>query len=172
MLSFSFGRYRRVVIAGVALACAMTGGAALAQIVRQTAPLQETPDFKPRSEPGLAPVRIAAAPKTAAGRIAFASRLSAAFLGNGGYSLKVAALETPSRNDETKRFPKLLIAGSFDEGFVFRMITAWPFIAPAQQSGFRSIDITSLLDHRHYIYDLSGKTPPHCDLTGRVCAGR
>ena len=161
---------RAIHLAIVALALAAT--AAQGQIVRQTAPFQEKPDFKPRSEPSVAPVRIAPSPKTTAGRAAFASKLSAAFLGNGGYSLKVEALETPPRGEDTKRFPKLLIAGAFDEGFVFRMITAWPFIAPAQQSGFRSVDIASLLDHRHYIYDLSARTPPHCDLTGRVCAGR
>jgi hypothetical protein len=172
MLPLSFGRHRRIVIIGAALACAIAGSAAQGQIVRQTAPFQETPEFKPRSEPSLAPVRIAPSPKTAAGRVAFASKLSAAFLANGGYSLKVAALETPSGGDEAKRFPKLLIAGAFDEGFVFRMITAWPFIAPAQQSGFRSVDITSLLDHRHYVYDLSAKAPPRCDLTGRVCTSR
>jgi hypothetical protein len=48
------------------------------------------------------------------------------------------------------------------------MMSTWPFLEPAMKSGFRSVDILSMLGQRHYVYDLSAGTP-RCDTAGRIC---
>jgi len=151
-----------------AAAVAIGGGPASAQMLqRQIAPLQSDRDLAPKPAPPIAPKTVSPSPKTASGRSAFAMRLSASLLG-GGYSLRVLSQEAATGGDDPKRFPKLLIAGALDESFVFKVITTWPFLEPAMKSGFRSVDILSMLDQRHYIYDLTAG-PPRCDTAGRVC---
>ena len=131
---------------------------------RLDVPLAQPPKAKP--EPAVAPQSVSAQPKTAAGRVKFATQLAAAFRA-GGYSLEISSQETGA--DEPKRFPKLTIAGVFDEPFVFKMISAWKFREPALKSGFRSIDIVSRLGQRRYVYDMSTGTVPKCDTQERVC---
>jgi len=151
-----------------AVVLAISSGAASAQLLqRQIAPLQSERDLAPKPAPPIAPRAIAPAQKTAAGRATFATRLSASFLAD-GYSLRVLSQESVAAGEDPRRFPKLSIAGAFDEPFVFKMMTTWPFLEPAMKSGFRSIDILSMLGQRHYIYDLSAGLP-RCDISGRVC---
>jgi hypothetical protein len=134
---------------------------------RQTAPLQTPSELKAKPQPRPAPVApIRPSARTAAGRAAFAAHLAASFKA-GGYALRVVAEDHGA--GEARQFPKLSIAGAFDESFVYRLISTWRFLDPAMKSGFRSVDIVSLLDHRHYFYDLSSGHRPHCDTSGQVC---
>jgi hypothetical protein len=151
-----------------AVVLAIGGGPATAQLLkRQIVPLQSEQELTPKPAPAIVPKAVLPAPKTAPGRAAFATRLSASFLA-GGYSLRVLSQETATGGEQPQRFPKLLIAGAFDEAFVFKMVSTWRFLEPAMKSGFRSADILSMLGQRHYIYDLSAG-PPRCDIAGRVC---
>jgi hypothetical protein len=169
--AYSFLAFRRRVglIWLAAIALAIGSGSASAQLIlpNKTVPLQSERELAPKPAPPIAPKAMSASPKTASGRSAFAMRLSASLLG-GGYSLRVLSQETATGGEDAQRFPKLLIAGAFDEAFVFKMITTWMFLEPAMKSGFRSIDILSILGQRHFIYDLSAGAPS-CDVSGRVC---
>ena len=152
---------RRLKLFAIALACCFAG-AALAQ--RAVIPFPDPPKAKP--EPEVAPRALQPAAKTPAGRTKFATQLAASFR-TAGYSLEVAAQEAGS--EEARHYPKLTIAGVFDEPFVFKMISAWRFREPALQSGFRSVDIVSRLGQRHYVYDMSSGIVPKCDTQQRIC---
>lgn len=156
------------IFAVTGLAVGLLATARAQMFERQTAPLQSPSELKakPRPNEPAAPATIAPAARTAAGRSAFAARVAAAFK-SGGYALRVVAEERGS--GDARQFPKLAIAGAFDEPFVFKLISTWPFLAPAMKSGFRSVDIVSLLDRRHYLYDFSSGALPRCDTGNRVC---
>jgi hypothetical protein len=121
----------------------------------------------PKAEPAphAAPHPLRPAPKTPSGRAAFARQFAASLLAS-GYSVRVSAQETGA--GETKLFPKLTIAGAFDDPFVYKMLSGWRFLEPAMKSGFRSVELLSTLSQRHYLYDMS-RTLPNCDTAGRVC---
>jgi hypothetical protein len=159
---------RSVLLAVLAAAFAASATPSRAQMMeRQTAPLQTPSELKAKPQPRLAPVApITPSPRTASGRAAFATHLAASFKA-GGYALRVIAEEHGT--GDARQFPKLSIAGAFDEPFVYRLISTWRFLDPAMKSGFRSADIISLLDRRHYFYDLSSSKRPRCDASGQVC---
>jgi hypothetical protein len=158
----------RPVLLALAMAFAATAAPLHAQMMeRQTAPLQTPSELKAKPQPRPAPVApIAPSARTASGRAAFAAHLAASFKA-GGYALRVVAEEHGA--SDARQFPKLSIAGAFDEPFVYRMISTWRFLDPAMTSGFRSVDIVSLLDHRHYFYNLLSGQRPRCDTSGQVC---
>ncbi|MDI3469739.1 MAG: hypothetical protein OJF62_001802 [Pseudolabrys sp.] len=160
--------HRPVLFATLAAALAVIAAPSHAQMMeRQTAPLQTPSELKTKPQPRPVPVApIAPSLRTASGRAAFAAHLAASFK-TGGYALRVVAEEHGA--GDARQFPKLSIAGAFDEPFVYRLISTWRFLEPALKSGFRSVDIVSLLDHRHYFYDLSSGRLPRCDASGQVC---
>lgn len=152
----------RFALAFALLACCVEQAAAQ----RVTIPFPEQTKPAPPLPPPEAVSRgVAPGARTPAGRTKFAEQLAASF-NSAGFSVRVSAQESGA---DARGFPKLLIAGLFDDAFLYRMKTTGRFLDPAMKTGFRSVEINAQISRARIVYDLAGGSVPRCDTQGRIC---
>lgn len=102
-------------------------------------------------------------------RLNFVAALQRAFLKN-GMDFEVGLLETRASVHDTRGlYPRLTIFGFINAPIVYQLSTEGGVLKNAQALGFHGVEYSSKGSAGRWLYDISGKTIPRCDINQRLC---